>query len=301
MLLNIAKRNYSVNKVVVIGSGLMGSGIVQVSAQSGHQVTMVDLSPEALKKGTAAIQNSLVRIVKKKFTDAAEGQQYVDKVMKNIQTSTSAEKAVQDADLVVEAIVENMRVKQDLFKTLDKAAPKKTIFTSNTSSLSITEISKATTRQDKFGGLHFFNPVPQMKLVEVIKTEMTSQDTFDNLLKFTEKIGKVPVKCKDTPGFIVNRLLVPYILEALRMLERGDASLEDIDTAMKLGAGYPMGPGTLADFVGLDTLKFITDGWREGEMKGSELVEKVELLEKLVKQGKLGRKSGSGLYDYSTK
>jgi 3-hydroxyacyl-CoA dehydrogenase len=223
--------------------------------------------------------------------------------MTRIKTSTDSAKAVGDADLVVEAIVENLDVKRKLFGALDAAAPKHTIFASNTSSLPIESIATSTKRLDRFGGLHFFNPVPQMKLVEVIRAPHTSDATFNALLAVTKKMGKVPVKCKDTPGFVVNRLLVPYILEAMRMAERGDASTEDIDVAMKLGAGYPMGPFELADFVGLDTLKFIADGWNASGkgLKGSPLVQPLPILEKLVKEGKLGRKSGAGFYSYEGK
>ena len=171
------------------------------------------------------------------------------------------EDSASKADLCIEAIVENLEVKRKLFAQLDEAAPKHTIFASNTSSLPIESIAMATKRGDRFGGLHFFNPVPQMKLVEVIRTPQTSDATFQSLLDVCQAMGKVAVKCKDTPGFVVNRLLVPYIMEAMRMAERGDATPQDIDVAMKLGAGYPMGPFELADFVGLDTLKFISDGY----------------------------------------
>ncbi|MEQ2243206.1 hypothetical protein ILYODFUR_004721, partial [Ilyodon furcidens] len=171
------------------------------------------------------------------------------------------------------------------------------IFASNTSSLPITDIASSTSRQDRFGGLHFFNPVSMMKLVEVIATSATSQETFDSLLSFSKALGKTPVSCKDTPGFIVNRLLVPYMIEALRLHERGHGSKEDIDIAMKLGAGYPMGPFELSDYVGLDTLKFIIDGWNEKD-PDNPLFTPSELLNKLVADGKLGKKTGEGFYKY---
>jgi len=251
-----------IKTVTVIGSGLMGSGIVQVAAATGHKVIMVDNNGDALKKGHDRIAASIKRVAAKQYEGKAEeGQKFVEATLGNIATSTSAEESAAKSDLVVEAIVENLEVKQKLFASLDKAAPQHTIFVSNTSSLSIADIGSTTQRQDKFGGLHFFNPVPVMKLVEVIKTDKTSQATFDSLIAFGKAVGKTTVACKDTPGFIVNRLLVPYLAEAIRLVERGDATTEDIDTAMKLGAGYPMGPFTLADYVGLDTTKFILDGW----------------------------------------
>ncbi|KAJ3362095.1 hypothetical protein GGF32_006549 [Allomyces javanicus] len=293
-----------IKNVTVFGSGLMGAGIVQVSAQAGCQVTMVDVTPEALAKGEKIILSSLKRTAKKKYAeDAAGAQSFVDQIMANIHQSTEGAQAATKADLVVEAIVENLTVKQKLFAALDEAAPKHTIFASNTSSLKIADIAEATQRRDRFAGLHFFNPVPQMKLVEVIRTRDTSDVVFNSLLQFCRDLKKAPVSCKDTPGFIVNRLLVPYLMEAVRIVERGEASIADVDTAMKLGAGYPMGPFELADFVGLDTTKFIIDGWyTNGDgLKGKELVAPSKLLNDLVAAGKLGRKSGEGFYNYAQK
>jgi 3-hydroxyacyl-CoA dehydrogenase len=256
---HILKRNFSINRVTIIGAGLMGSGIVQVAAEAGFNVTMVDTSDKALENGRKIINNSLSRIVKKKFAeDPSGGQKYIDSVFANISTSTDALKASEQSDLVVEAIVENLSVKQKLFKDLDRTAPATCIFASNTSSLPIGDIASATNRKDRFAGLHFFNPVPQMKLVEIITTNETSPKVFESLVEFTKKIKKVPVTCKDTPGFIVNRLLVPYLMEAVRMVERGDATKEDVDVAMKLGAGYPMGPFELADVTLID---FSTLDW----------------------------------------
>ncbi|KAI9202438.1 3-hydroxyacyl-CoA dehydrogenase [Polychytrium aggregatum] len=292
-----------IKNVTVVGSGLMGAGIVQVAAQSMFNVTMVDLTPDTLKKGEALINSSLGRIARKKFASDTEAQAaFIKDVWTRIQLSTDSAQAVQDSDLVVEAIVENIDVKRSLFKSLDAAAPSRTIFTSNTSSLPIQAIASATQRGDRFGGLHFFNPVPQMKLVEVIKTKDTSSVVFDELVAFSKAVGKEPVACGDTPGFIVNRLLVPYMMEALRLVERGDANMKDVDTAMKLGAGYPMGPFELMDYVGLDTLKFINDGWNKNSpLSGDSLVAPSQMLDDLVKQGRLGVKSGRGFYEYPAK
>uniref|UniRef100_A0A2K6SSC5 Hydroxyacyl-coenzyme A dehydrogenase, mitochondrial n=1 Tax=Saimiri boliviensis boliviensis TaxID=39432 RepID=A0A2K6SSC5_SAIBB len=304
-----------VKHVTVIGGGLMGSGIAQVAAATGHTVVLVDQTEDILAKSKKGIEESLRKVAKKKFAeDPKAGDEFVAKTLSSITTSTDAASVVHSTDLVVEAIVENLQLKNELFKRLDKFAAEHTIFASNTSSLQITSIANATTRQDQFAGLHFFNPVPMMKLVEVIKTPMTSQKTFESLVDFTKTLGKHPVSCKDTPGFIVNRLLVPYLMEAIRLYERdfqmcgnsnlglgsslkGDASKEDIDTAMKLGAGYPMGPFELLDYVGLDTTKFIIDGWHEIDAKNS-LFQPSPSLNKLVTENKLGKKTGEGFYKY---
>ncbi|XP_053108482.1 hydroxyacyl-coenzyme A dehydrogenase, mitochondrial isoform X1 [Hemicordylus capensis] len=293
-----AAKKLVVKHVTVIGGGLMGAGIAQVAAATGHTVILVDQSDEILNKSKKGIEDSLKRLTKKKFADKPEaGAEFTEKTLKNITTSTDPVSVVHSTDLIVEAIVENLTVKNELFKTLDKFAPEHTIFVSNTSSLPITDIANATTRQDRFGGLHFFNPVPMMKLVEVIKTPMTSQKTFESLMDFSRALGKNPVSCKDTPGFIVNSLLVPYLMEAVRLFERGDASKEDIDVAMKLGAGYPMGPFELLDYVGLDTTKFIIDGWHLVEPDNPRFAPS-PLLNQLVKEKKLGRKTGEGFYKY---
>merc|ERR1712136_191201 len=288
----------SVNHVTVIGAGLMGSGIVQVTAQAGINVTMVDMNEDLLKKSTDRIGKSLSRVVKKKFADdPAKGEAFMTKTMGHISTGTDAVAAVGSTDVVIEAIVENLEVKRKLFSSLDAAAPQHAIFTSNTSSLPIGDIAAATSRQDRFGGYHFFNPVPVMKLLEVVRIRETSDETFQTLLDLGKQLGKSTVKCKDTPGFIVNRLLVPYMAEAVRMLERGDASSKDIDLAMKLGAGYPMGPFELNDYVGLDTMKFILDGWHE-KYPDEPLFQPSPLMNQLVAEGKLGVKSGEGFYKY---
>ncbi|KAI8851300.1 3-hydroxyacyl-CoA dehydrogenase [Chytridium lagenaria] len=293
-----------IKHITVIGSGLMGAGIVQVAAQSKLSVTMVDLSDEAVTKGKAIITSSLKRVAKKKFDgDEASQKAFIDDVFSRISTSTDAATAVKSTDLVVEAIVENLATKQTLFKHLDGVAPQSTIFASNTSSLPIGDIASVTQRKDRFAGLHYFNPVPQMKLVEIIRTDDTSNEVYQSLVELSKTMGKVPVACKDTPGFIVNRLLVPYMMEALRIVERGDATKEDVDVAMKLGAGYPMGPFELMDYVGLDTVKFITDGWyKSGKgLVGDKLVGPSELLNETVSGKNLGRKSGKGFYDYTKK
>jgi len=291
-------RAAKIQEFVVIGGGLMGAGIAQVGAQTGHKVTLVDLNKEVLEKSNKRIADSISRVAKKQFKDDADAaEKFKASVMDNISTDTTANKALETADLVVEAVVENMGLKQKLFKEYDEIAPAKTIFASNTSSLPIAEIASATTRLDRFGGLHFFNPVPVMKLLEVIRIPETSDETFNAMLAWGKAMKKVTVDCKDTPGFIVNRLLVPYLMEAVRMVERGDASAKDVDTAMKLGAGHPMGPFELADYVGLDTNKFIMDGW-SSRYPDEKLFRASEMLNKLVADNKLGKKTGEGFYKY---
>ncbi|WWC91740.1 uncharacterized protein L201_006687 [Kwoniella dendrophila CBS 6074] len=295
-------REGKIERLTVFGAGLMGAGIAQVGAQSGLKVVLSDVTDKALENGLNIIQKSLARVAKKKSPDDIEG--FTSKILKNIETTTDAGKAVEQSDLVIEAIIESIKVKRDLFGFLDSKAKSDCIFATNTSSLSVTEIAESCSkeRQEKFAGLHFFNPVPAMKLVEIIRTSQTSTSTYEALKEVTLRMNKSPVTCNDTPGFIVNRLLVPYLLESIRMVERGDATPEDIDTAMELGAGYPMGPFKLLDFVGLDTTSYISQGWRDKAEAGQiskELVQPIELLDKLVKEGKLGRKSGEGFYKVS--
>merc|ERR1711936_1522987 len=266
--------NAIIQDIVIIGGGQMGAGIAQVAAQTGHKVTVVDLNQEMLDRSKTRISDSIKRVAKKKFKDEESG-------LANVSCATQANEALASADLLVEAVVENMELKQKLFSEWDKIAPAKTIFASNTSSLPISEIAAKTSRADRFGGLHFFNPVPVMKLLEVVRIPETSDATYNAMVAWGQALGKATVECKDTPGFIVNRLLVPYLMEAIRMVERGDASAKDVDTAMKLGAGYPMGPFELADYIGLDTNKFIMDGWSE-RYPEEPLFRASEMLNKLV-------------------
>jgi len=288
-----------IEEFVVIGGGLMGAGIAQVGAQTGHKVTLVDVSQDVLDKSKARIEESIKRVAKKKYKeDPSAGEEFITKSLGLLGIATSADDALATADLVVEAVTENLGLKQKLFTSFDKIAPEHTIFASNTSSLPIGEIANSTpNRKDRFGGLHFFNPVPVMKLLEVIRIPETSDETFEAMNNWGKAMGKTTVSAKDTPGFIVNRLLVPNLMESIRMIERGDATAPDVDTAMKLGAGYPMGPFELADYVGLDTTKFIIDGWSELYPEET-LFKPSPLLNKLVAEGKLGRKSGEGFYKY---
>lgn len=291
----------AIKNVTIIGGGLMGSGIAQVAAQAGQNVILVDVSSDVLAKSQKSIGANLGRVAKKLFKDKPqEGEKFVADSLARIKTATDPAEASKTADLVVEAIVENIEVKHKLFKQLDAAAPQHTILASNTSSLSINEISSVVKRKDKFGGLHFFNPVPVMRLLEVVKGAETSEATYKTMMEWGKAVGKTCITCKDTPGFVVNRLLVPYICEAIRLYERGDASARDIDIAMKLGAGYPMGPLELADYVGLDTNKFILDGWHK-KFPDEVLFKPIPLLNKLVAEGKLGLKSGEGIYKYEKK
>jgi len=285
-----------IQEVVIIGGGLMGAGIAQVSAQTNHKVTLVDLNQKVLDKSEKMISASISRVAKKLFKDdqkAAEA--FVSDSMGQLTLSTSVEAAISTADLVVEAVTENLQLKQKLFGTWDAMSPEKTILASNTSTLRITDIIKYVGRQDKVGGLHFFNPVPVMKLLEVVRTDITSDETFDAMVAWGRAIGKHTVACKDTTGFIVNRLLGPYIQEAIAMVERGDATFQDVDAAMKLGAGYPMGPFELLDYTGLDLHKFINENPDHPFRKQSPLINE------MVAQGKLGVKSGEGFYKYNKK
>jgi len=304
--LSVISRNFStssvaramIKNVTVVGGGLMGSGIAQISAQSGNNVTIVELNQEVLEKTHKSIQQSLQRVAKKVYKEKPqEGENFVSETLSRINTSTNLTDVIQSSDLVLEAIVENLAVKHKLFKSIDDIAPAKTIFASNTSSLSISEIASVCKRKDKFAGLHFFNPVPVMKLLEVVRTPETSDETYEKLMAWAKAIGKTAITCKDTPGFVVNRLLVPLIAEAIRMLERGDASPKDIDIAMKLGAGHPMGPIELADYVGHDTTNSILNGWHD-KFPENPLFNPIPSLQKLVDQKKLGVKTGEGFYSY---
>lgn len=288
----------AIKQVTVIGGGLMGSGIAQVAAQTGYQVTLVEINDGAIQKARSSIEKNLHRVAKKVHKDnGAEAEKFVSDALSRITTTMNVMDAVKDTDLVVEAVMENLNVKQKLFSSIDPIAPEHTIFASNTSSLLIRDMASVTKRKDRFGGLHFFNPVPVMKLLEVIRTPYTSDETYEKLMAWGKAIGKTTITCKDTPGFVVNRLLGPYLNEAVRMLERGDATAKDIDTAMKLGAGYPMGPLELLDYIGLDVHKFASEGWRK-RFPDNPLYKPSPIVEKLVEEGKLGVKTGEGFYKY---
>lgn len=276
----------------------MGGGIAQVTAQAGIPVTVVEVSDDRCNAARKAIEGSLIRVAKKKYeTDESKAKSYVSDILSVMTFTTDEALAASRSDLIVEAIVESMDAKTALWKKLDAVAPKECVFATNTSSLSVTEQAKVTTRGDRFGGLHFFSPVAMMKLVEVVKTDATSAETAEKLMDFSRKVGKTAVLAQDTKGFIVNRLLIPYMLEACRLVERGVASVEDVDIAMKLGAGHPMGPFTLSDSVGIDVLKLIADAWAKAEPE-NPLFRPSKLIDDKVAAGKLGRKTGEGFYNY---
>lgn len=290
----------NIKKVGVVGCGLMGHGIVQVAAQGGCEVVALETEQAFLDKGLARIQKSVAKLAEKQVEkgklDDAQAKAFVEGTLARIKGSTN-KADLADCDLVIEAIVENLDVKKTLFAELGKLCKQDTIFASNTSSFPIGEMAEASGRPSRFVGLHFFNPVQLMRLVEVVRTDKTDENVFAAARAFGEACGKSPVSCKDTPGFVVNRLLVPYMTQALLMLERGDASKEDIDTAMQLGCGHPMGPLTLTDYVGLDTTLFILQGWKE-RYPNEPAFEVPKILERLVAEGKLGRKTGEGFYKW---
>ena len=282
----------AIKKVGVVGCGLMGSGIAQVCAAAGFETVVREVAPEVVEKGLKSIEKNLVRLVEKgTITDAQKGE------IRGRLKGTTAIEDLKDCDLVIEAIIEQLPAKRELFAKLDALCGPSAIFASNTSSLTITEISTATKRPERFVGLHFFNPVPVMKLVEVVRTISTDPAVYEEMVEFGAKVGKVPVRAHDSTGFIVNRLLVPYLLDAIRALEEGVGSIEDIDNSMKLGCGHPMGPLTLLDFVGLDTTYYIANIMFE-EFREKRFASP-PLLKRMVLAGWNGRKAGRGFYDYA--
>lgn len=282
----------AIKKVGVVGCGLMGSGIAQVAAEAGYAVVVREVEQKFLDKGLGMIEKNWARAIEKgKLTAEGKG-----KAAANLRGTVSLDD-LRDCDLVIDAIIENIEEKKKLFAALDKLCPPSTILASNTSSLTVIEMAMATGRPDRVCGLHFFNPVPVMKLVEVVRTVRTSEETFRTAFEFAKSVGKEPIAAKDNSGFIVNLLLVPYLLDAIRAVEAGVASVEDIDKGMKLGCGHPMGPLTLLDFVGLDTTYYIADIMFE-EYREKRYAPP-PLLKKMVQAGFYGKKSGRGFYDYS--
>jgi len=282
----------AIQKVGVVGCGLMGSGIAQVCAEAGYSVVVREVSDDLLKKGLGRIESFLKKGVEK----GKVAPERMKEVMGRFEGTTSLE-ALGKSDIVIEAVVENLETKREAYSVLDRVCAPSTIFASNTSSLSITEMAATTRRPSRFVGLHFFNPVPLMKLVEVVRSPLTDPAVFEEVHAFAKTLGKTPVRAADKTGFIVNRLLVPYLLDAIRALEEGVGSVVDIDEGMRLGCGHPMGPLTLLDFVGLDTTYYIAnimfDEFREKRFAPPPL------LKRMVQAGMNGKKSGKGFYDYS--
>ena len=280
-----------ISNIGIVGAGTMGSGISQVAALTGYNIVMQDVSEEATNRGLGVIDKSLQRLVdREKITADAK-----DAAITKISTTTNLSELA-DCDLVIEAATENMALKLDLFEEIDKVARPETIIASNTSSLSLTKLASVSNRPDKVIGMHFFNPVPMMALVEIIRALQTSDDTFNSVDQLTRELGKTPVSVKDSPGFVVNRMLVPMINEAVFILYEGIASADEIDAAMKLGAGHPMGPLALADMIGIDVCLYVMNILLEEF--GDSKFRPCPLLKQMVDAGYLGRKSGKGFFDY---
>ena len=280
-----------IKKVGVVGGGIMGGGIAQVSAQAGYEVVMSEINDELLNKGLASINSILTRNVEK----GRMSQEDKDATLARIKGTTNT-KDFSDCDLVIEAIIENMDLKKKVFAELDKVCPKHTILATNTSCLSVIDMAKATNRPEQVLGMHFFNPVPVMRLLELVKTILTSDETLETARKFGESIGKTVSVSPDIPAFVVDQLANPFLLDAIRMVENGVATAEDIDTGIRLGLNHPMGPLALADLVGLDTILFIANALYD-ELKDPKFAPPT-LLKKMVAAGWLGRKTGKGFYEY---
>jgi 3-hydroxybutyryl-CoA dehydrogenase len=283
-----------IKKVGVLGCGLMGSGIAEVAARSGYETVVREVTGELVEKGIGKISGSLGKAVERGKLEASARDEAVARLSGTVKLEDLA-----DCDIVIEAIVENLEEKKRIFSALDEVVKKDALFASNTSSLTMTQIAMFTHRPDQIVGLHFFNPVPVMKLVEVVRTLLTSEESYERAFEFARSLGKEPIAASDNSGFIVNRLLVPYLLDAIRALEEGVGSVEDIDKGMQLGCGYPMGPFTLLDFVGLDTTYYIAnimfEEYREKRFAPPPL------LKQMVTAGRLGKKSGRGFSDYGKK